>query len=191
MEEQASARDAAKRRQDSAQRRMQEAMRARLESARRQQTETPTPETARPSTQESERIADEPMVLEMDTSSLCAHINHEIWRSVIGLGSRTVFENARLATEMQRIGLEACSEIWGASVRWTALWPEVSHDPLGVYLRAFADGMETTRQSLHVVRQSGNAVTRWSQQMQRSVETRVTACSKRLKTVLRSSEASY
>ena len=170
MEEHASAQETAKRRQDSAQRSMQEAMRARLENARRQETGTPRPETARPSTQESVRIADEPRALELDTSSLCAHINHEICRSVIGLASTTLSANAHLATELQQIGLQACSEVQAASVRWTALWSEVFHDPLGVSLRALDEGMETARQSLHVAWQSSNVVTRWLQQMQRSVE---------------------
>ena len=140
------------------------------EQVRGQDTAKRTQESAPRSTQEALRISDELARLSAESIWVCTRINQEVWRDVMDLGAKTVREGAHLATQLQQAGLEAWRDSQDASVRWATLWPEAFRDPLHYYERAFKQGMEMARRSLHFTRQSSETVTRSLQQMQQAAE---------------------
>jgi hypothetical protein len=171
MEEQARDQDTAKGTQESAQRRMQEAMRARMEKQTRgQDPATRAQDTARPSMRESERTSADFARVGMETTSLCTQMNRAVWRGLIDVTSKAARESVRLTVELQQLGLGACSDLRSASVRWATLWPAAFQDPLGSYVHAVEQSMETARRSLEVTWRSSQALTRSLQEMGHSLE---------------------
>jgi hypothetical protein len=101
-----------------------------------------------------------------DAAALSIGISQRVIGPLAELSMVAVKENARLATELSILALEAIQESHSAALRRLSAWPDALTDPLHLCHRGCRDALDSAQRALLLMATTARLVTQSAERMQ-------------------------
>src|SRR5213593_2285880 len=79
-------------------------------------------------------------------------------------------EGVKLYAELQQAAIEALRDSQAAALRWQTAWQDGAKDPVQLYQKALAEGVESAQKAFKILEGQAQAVTRSAERLQTSAE---------------------
>src|SRR2546428_11195763 len=89
---------------------------------------------------------------------------------MVQFGATSAKEGVRLYAELQQSAIEALRDSQAAALRWQTAWQDGGKDPVQLYQKALAEGVENAQKAFKVLETQAQAVTRSAERLQTSAE---------------------
>jgi hypothetical protein len=106
----------------------------------------------------------------VETMTAWADANQRVLREVVELGAATAKEGVRLYAELQQSAIEALRDSQAAALRWQTAWQNGAKDPVELYQKALADGVDGAQKAFKLLEGQAQAFTRSAERLQTSAE---------------------
>ena len=107
----------------------------------------------------------------VETMTAWADANQRVLREVVELGAATAKEGVRLYAELQQSAIEALRDSQAAGLRWQTAWQNGgAKDPVELYQKALADGVDGAQKAFKLLEGQAQAFTRSAERLQTSAE---------------------
>ena len=106
----------------------------------------------------------------VETMTVWADANQRVLREMVEFGAASAKEGVRLYAEIQQSAIEMLRDSQAAALRWQNAWQEGPKDPVQLYQKALADGVDTAQKAFKVLEAGAQAVTRSAERLQSSAE---------------------
>src|SRR3989442_5947165 len=99
-----------------------------------------------------------------------ADANQRVLREMVEFGATSAKEGVRLYAELQQSAIEALRDSQAAALRWQTAWQDGGKDPVQLYQKALAEGVENAQKAFKVLETQAQAVTPSAERLQTSAE---------------------
>lgn len=106
----------------------------------------------------------------VETMTVWADANQRVLREMVELGAAGAKESVRLYAELQQSAIEALKDSQASAFRWQTAWQDGAKDPVQLYQKAVADGVDSAQKAFKVLEAGAQAVTRSAERLQTSAE---------------------
>ena len=106
----------------------------------------------------------------VETVTAWADANQRVVHEVVEFGATSAKEGVTLYAELQQVAIEALRDTQAAALRWQTAWQDGAKDPVQLYQKALADGVESAQKAFKVLETQTQAVTRSAERLQTSAE---------------------
>lgn len=106
----------------------------------------------------------------VETMTVWADANQRVLREMVEFGAASAKEGVRLYAEIQQSAIEMLRDSQAAALRWQNAWQDGAKDPVQLYQKALADGVDTAQKAFKVLEAGAQAVTRSAERLQTSAE---------------------
>jgi signal transduction protein with GAF and PtsI domain len=106
----------------------------------------------------------------VETMTAWADASQRVLHEMVELGTAGAKESVRLYAELQQSALEALKDSQASALRWPTAWQEHAKDPVQLYQKAVADGVDTAQRVFRAFEAGAQAMTRSAERMQSSAE---------------------
>src|SRR5213594_5105116 len=96
----------------------------------------------------------------VETVTVWADANQRVLREIVEFSAATAKEGVRLYAELQQTAIEALRDSQAAALRWQTAWQDGGKDPVQLYQKALAEGVENAQKAFKVLETQAQAVTR-------------------------------
>ena len=106
----------------------------------------------------------------LETVTLWAEANQRVLRELVEFSAGTAKESVRLYAELQQSAIEALRDGQASALRWQTAWQQGATDPVQLYQKTLADGVDGAQKVFRVIEGNAQAVTRSAERLQASAE---------------------
>src|SRR5213594_5074149 len=106
----------------------------------------------------------------VETVTVWADANQRVLGEIVEFSTATAKEGVRLYAELQQTAIEALRDSQAAALRWQTAWQDGGKDPVQLYQKALAEGVENAQKAFKVLETQAQAVTRSAERLQTSAE---------------------
>ncbi len=106
----------------------------------------------------------------VETMTVWADANQRVLREMVEFGAASAKEGVRLYAELQQSAIEALKDSQASALRWQAAWQDGAKDPVQLYQKAVADGVDSAQKAFKILEAGAQAVTRSAERLQTSAE---------------------
>ena len=106
----------------------------------------------------------------VETMTVWADANQRVLHEMVEFGAASAKEGVRLYAELQQSAMEALPNSQATALRWQTAWQDGAKDPVQLYQKAVAEGVENAQKAFKVLETQAQAVTRSAERLQTSAE---------------------
>src|SRR2546429_7105005 len=106
----------------------------------------------------------------VETMTVWADASQRVVHELVELGASSAKEGVKLYAELQQAGIEALRDAQAAALRWQTAWQDGSKDPVQLYQKALAEGVESAQKAFKILEGQAQAVTRSAERLGTSGE---------------------
>ena len=106
----------------------------------------------------------------VETMTVWADANQRVVHELVEFGASSAKEGVKLYAELQQAAIEALRDSQAAALRWQTAWQDGAKDPVQLYQKAVAEGVENAQKAFKVLETQAQAVTRSAERLQTSAE---------------------
>ncbi|OLB05166.1 MAG: hypothetical protein AUH14_09675 [Candidatus Rokubacteria bacterium 13_2_20CM_69_15_1] len=106
----------------------------------------------------------------VETMTVWADANQRVLHEMVEFGAASAKEGVRLYAELQQSAIEALPNSQATALRWQTAWQDGAKDPVQLYQKAVAEGVENAQKAFKVLETQAQAVTRSAERLQTSAE---------------------
>src|SRR5438093_5890413 len=106
----------------------------------------------------------------VETMTVWADAHQRVVHELVELGASSAKEGVKLYAELQQAAIEALRDSQAAALRWQTAWQDGAKDPVQLYQKALAEGVESAQKAFKALETQAQAVTRSAERLQTSAE---------------------
>src|SRR5436189_5809451 len=106
----------------------------------------------------------------VETMTVWADAHQRVVHELVELGASSAKEGVKLYAELQQAAIEALRDSQAAALRWQTAWQDGAKDPVQLYQKALAEGVESAQKAFKTLETQAQAVTRSAERLQTSAE---------------------
>jgi hypothetical protein len=106
----------------------------------------------------------------VETMTVWADANQRVLREMVEFGAASAKESVRLYAELQQSAIEALKDSQASALRWQTALQDGAKDPVQLYQKAVADGVDSAQKAFKVLEAGAQAVTRSAERLQTSAD---------------------
>src|SRR5256884_9689968 len=106
----------------------------------------------------------------VETMTVWADANQRVLHEMVEFGAASAKEGVKLYAELQQAAIEALRDSQAAALRWQTAWQDGAKDPVQLYQKALAEGVESAQKAFKTLETQAQAVTRSAERLQTSAE---------------------
>src|SRR3989449_8386567 len=106
----------------------------------------------------------------VETMTVWADANQRVVHELVEFGATSAKEGVKLYAELQQAAIEALRDSQAAALRWQTAWQDGAKDPVQLYQKAVAEGVEGAQKAFKILETQAQAVTRSAERLQTSAE---------------------
>jgi hypothetical protein len=106
----------------------------------------------------------------VETLTVWADANQRVLHEMVEFGAASAKEGVRLYAELQQSAIEALRDSQAEALGWQTAWQDSAKDPVQLYQKALAEGVENAQKAFKVFETQAQAVTRSAERLQTSAE---------------------